>query len=66
LVGEKGSGKTLLAKYISIAAAKERGIPTIVINHPFHGDEFNLFMQSIQEPVIVLMDEFEKIHDGCR
>ena len=37
LVGEKGSGKTLLAKYIFIAA-KERGIDTIVINHPFHGD----------------------------
>eukprot|EP00985_Skeletonema_marinoi_P011179 scaffold5297_cov108-Skeletonema_marinoi.AAC.7 len=45
LVGEKGSGKTLLAKYIFIAA-KERGIHTI----------------SIQEPVIVLMDEFEKVY----
>jgi hypothetical protein len=62
LVGEKGSGKTLLAQYISIAAAKEKAIPTIVINKPYHGDEFNLFLQSIQEPVVILMDEFEKVY----
>ena len=41
LVGEKGSGKTLLAQYISIVAAKEKEIPTIVINKPWHGDQFN-------------------------
>lgn len=62
LVGEKGSGKTLLAQYISTAAAKEKAIPTIVINKPYHGDEFNLFLQSIQEPVVILMDEFEKVY----
>lgn len=62
LVGEKGSGKTLLAKYISIAAAKEKGISTIVINHPFKCEGFFAFMQSIQQPVIVLMDEFEKVY----
>jgi len=62
LVGEKGSGKTLLAQYISIAAAKEKGIPTIVVNKPWHGDQFNSFLQSIQQPVIILMDEFEKVY----
>jgi len=57
LVGEKGSGKTLLAKYIFIAAKEtyHRDKPSI----PWR---FNLFMQSIQEPVIVLMDEFEKVY----
>ena len=36
LTGEKGSGKTLLAKEVSLAGAK-LGIPTIVINTPFCG-----------------------------
>mmetsp|Transcript_10800 Transcript_10800/g.17441 ORF Transcript_10800/g.17441 Transcript_10800/m.17441 type:complete len:400 (+) Transcript_10800:120-1319(+) len=62
LVGEKGSGKTLLAQYISIVAAKEKDIPTIVINKPWHGDHFNSFIQSIRQPVIILMDEFEKVY----
>mmetsp|Transcript_42580 Transcript_42580/g.72634 ORF Transcript_42580/g.72634 Transcript_42580/m.72634 type:complete len:417 (-) Transcript_42580:86-1336(-) len=62
LVGEKGSGKTLLAQYISIAAAKEKGIPTIVVNKPWHGDQFHSFIQSISQPVVILMDEFEKVY----
>lgn len=62
LAGEKGSGKTLLAQYTSIVAAKEKGIPTIVVNKPWHGDRFNSFVQSINQPVIILMDEFEKVY----
>jgi len=62
LVGEKGSGKTLLAQYTSIVAAKEKGIPTLVINKPWHGDQFNSFIQSISQPVIIFMDEFEKVY----
>jgi hypothetical protein len=61
LAGEKGSGKTFLAKYISIQAATQ-GIPTIVINQPLHGERFNSFIQSIQQPAIILFDEFEKIY----
>lgn len=61
LAGEKGSGKTFLSKYISIQAAAQ-GIPTIVINQPLHGERFNAFIQSIQQPAIVLFDEFEKIY----
>lgn len=61
LVGEKGSGKTMLAQYISIAA-RQQDIPTIVVNKPWHGDQFNAFIQSISQPVIILMDEFEKIY----
>jgi hypothetical protein len=62
LAGEKGSGKSLLAKSISIKAA-EQGIPTIVINAPWAGDVFNSFMQMINQPCIVLFDEFEKVYD---
>jgi hypothetical protein len=62
LTGEKGSGKTLLAKMISYQASQQ-GIPTIVINAAWHGDKFNAFMQSIDQPCVVLFDEFEKVYD---
>lgn len=62
LVGEKGSGKTLLTKTIAINAA-EMGIPTIVINTSYSGDKFNSFLQSIEQPCIILFDEFEKVYD---
>jgi len=62
LTGEKGSGKTLLAKMLSIKGY-EKGIPTIVINAPWCGDAFNAFIQSIEQPVIVVFDEFEKVYD---
>lgn len=62
LNGEKGSGKTMLAKVISQKAA-EKGISTLIINSPFCGDAFNMFMVSISEPVILIFDEFEKVYD---
>ena len=62
LAGEKGSGKTLLTKQIAVNAALE-GIPTIVINQPWAGEGFNAFMQMIEQPTIVLFDEFEKVYD---
>jgi len=63
LVGEKGSGKTLLSKNICIELAKQ-SVPTIVINQPWHGDKFNTLIQSIQQPCIVMFDEFEKVYDS--
>jgi hypothetical protein len=62
LTGEKGSGKTLLSKQISIDAAK-CDIPTIVINQPWCGEGFNAFIQMIDQPTIVVFDEFEKVYD---
>ena len=62
LTGEKGSGKTLLTKNIAIELAKQ-DIPTIVINAPLHGDQFNTFIQTITQPCAVLFDEFEKTYD---
>lgn len=65
LDGEKGSGKTLLAKMISIKGY-ERGIITVVISQPWHGELFNEFVQSIDQPAIFLFDEFEKVYDVDR
>ena len=61
LTGEKGSGKSLLAKALSIQTATQ-GIPTIVINQPWTGDKFNQLIQSIEQPCVVLFDEFEKVY----
>lgn len=63
LSGEKGSGKTLLAKRISMDAAAAEQMPTIIINTPLHGDEFNQFIQELKQPAIMLFDEFEKVYD---
>lgn len=61
LTGEKGSGKTLLARQLSIDCATI-GIPTIIINAPWTGDKFNKFMQDISQECMVLFDEFEKVY----
>jgi hypothetical protein len=61
LAGEKGSGKTLTGKLTSILAAGE-GTPTILINAPWCGADFNQFLQEITQPCIVFFDEFEKVY----
>lgn len=62
LVGDKGSGKTLLSKMISRTMA-QRNIPTIVINEPFVGQEFNTLIANITQDAVVIFDEFEKVYD---
>ena len=62
LTGEKGSGKTLLSKMISIELAKQ-DVPTIVINEAWVGEKFNTLIQTISQPCIILFDEFEKVYD---
>lgn len=61
LAGEKGSGKTMLAKMLSVMAA-ERGVPTLIINTPFVGDGFNKFIQDIDQECMIMFDEFEKVY----
>lgn len=62
LVGEKGSGKTMLARLLS-KMGSEKKYPTIVINQPFVGEKFNKLIQDVKQPCIVLFDEFEKVYD---
>jgi hypothetical protein len=61
LAGEKGSGKTLLSKNVCAELAG-LGVPTLVINQAWHGDGFNSFIQSIEQPCAILFDEFEKVY----
>lgn len=61
LEGEKGSGKSMLLKLLSIKG-RELGMPTIVINSSFCGDSFNTFIQNLKQPAIVAFDEFEKVY----
>lgn len=61
LVGDKGSGKTMLARKLS-QLGLPLDFPTIVINAPWGGDTFNKFMQNINQPCVVLLDEFEKVY----
>ena len=61
LVGEKGAGKTLLAKKIS-SILREKGMPTYIINNALHGPGFNAFLSAIPRG-LVLFDEMEKVYD---
>lgn len=59
LCGSKGSGKTLLAKNI----AAKSGLPTIIVNTPFTDERFMRTLQGIEQPAIIIIDEFEKLYD---
>lgn len=61
LAGEKGSGKTLLAREICVLAAA-MGWPTITVNTARAGDHFNQLIQSVNQPAVVLFDEFDKVY----
>lgn len=62
LTGEKGSGKTLLAKNLSLTALAQ-GVSTIIVNSPFHNEDFHQLIQNIKDPAIIIFDEFEKVYD---
>lgn len=57
LSGEKGSGKTLLARYLMDVCQ----MPVVMVNHPFIGDEFTELIVSGGRKMI-LFDEFEKVY----
>lgn len=56
--GNKGSGKTLLAKLAS-ARAIEKGIPVITVEESIHG--ISDFIVSIDQECIIIFDEFDKV-----
>lgn len=59
LEGLKGSGKSLLMKYISKDFVdNHEGI--VIINEGYSGPDFFTFIQNIQQQKIVITDEFDK------
>lgn len=58
--GVKGSGKTLLAKAIARFGAEKMNLPTIIVNSAFESEGFYDFCQQIEQPAIMLFDEFDK------
>ncbi len=58
LAGEKGSGKTLLAKHLAIKS----GLPVILVNDPWSGNLFNALVSSLQQEAVFVFDEFEKVY----
>lgn len=64
LSGEKGSGKTQLARLVAVKAAEQAGIPCIIINQAWVGDEFFALIQSVHQECIIFFDEFEKVYDS--
>lgn len=64
LIGEPGSGKTLLMRRL-INMAIPRGISVIMVERGYSGEAFNRFIHESlkQTSAIVCMDEFEKLYD---
>ena len=60
LTGTKGSGKTLLAKWLAVNS----GFPTILVNTAFTDDHFVQTIQDIDQPAVLIFDEFEKVYDS--
>ena len=59
LYGDKGSGKTLLAKQIMLEATKQ-GIPSILVTSDIETPRIIWFINNLNGPKIVMFDEFEK------
>ena len=63
LSGEKGSGKTLLAKLLSWIGREKYGMSTITVSQSFKNHTaFKSVIQQITDPVIIVFDEFEKTY----
>ena len=62
LEGTKGSGKTLQAKMLATALRDKHEVPTIVIGSPFNGEQFINFLAAINQRVMIMFDEFDKVY----
>lgn len=60
LSGDKGIGKSLFAKLLSVKAI-EKGYPVLVVDQCYDG--LRDFLESIDQECIVLFDEFDKTFD---
>lgn len=62
LSGFKGTGKTLTA-IESCQLAISKGYPVLLLQDKQYGPNFNSFLESIKQPCVVFIDEFEKLFD---
>ena len=60
LTGQKGAGKTLFTKLAANKAIND-GIPVIIINQAFSGDDFNQLVNAIGKCVLIF-DEVAKTY----
>lgn len=63
LSGVKGSGKSLTMKLTALKALKE-GFPVVVVNAAYCGQQFNEFIAALDQPIVLIFDEFEKVYDS--
>lgn len=63
LSGDKGIGKSLFAKMLA-GAAVEKGYPVIVVDTYYSG--VASYIESIDQEVVVLFDEFDKTFGGVK
>lgn len=64
LEGEKGSGKTMTVRALSMKF-HEHGFPTIIIDNKYENmDDFKRFISTIQQSCLIVFDEFEKLYDN--
>ena len=61
LNGEKGSGKTFLAKNVSYLMF-QKGYPTLLINEAIPTNELADFIATIKQSCLIIFDEFEKLY----
>lgn len=62
LLGEKGTGKSLLMKRTANQALA-LGLPVISVENSYYPEGLSKFLSSIKEPCVVLFDEFDKKYD---
>lgn len=60
LGGRKGTGKTMLARLVSSKLMKQ-SIPTVIVSE--NTPNLPAFLQSIEQEIFVLFDEFEKVFE---
>ena len=63
LGGRKGTGKSMLARIMSLRLL-EQGIPTVIVSK--NTENLTNFLSEIEQPIFVLFDEFEKVFKYSR